>query len=144
MDNTIKEWHVNSGYKSVGGQLSKMNQAHMIKRNLAYIGFGRGNDEYTSRSESKGFTTPKQFEKFKKNARKGDKIYLYQNRKGYIHYGYYTGMIYEPGITSCAWELAPGWGITEIQKHIQVDKWVSISNPAMPDVVPRVTLVEIK
>ena len=140
MDNTMKEWHINSGYKSH----YKMNQAHMIKRNLAYIGFGRGNDEYTSRSESKGFTTPKQFEKFKKNAKKGDKIYLYQNGVGYIQYGYYTGIIYVTGPSSRARELAPDWRITEIQKHIQVDKWIPVSNPIIPDVVIRFTLNEIK
>ena len=136
MDNKIKEWHINSG--------CKMNKDHMTKRNLAYIGLGHSNDEYTSRSESKGFTTPKQFEKFKKNAKKGDKIYLYQNGVGYIQYGYYTGIIYVTGPSSRARELAPDWRITEIQKHIQVDKWIPISNPTIPDIVIRFTLNEIK
>jgi hypothetical protein len=136
MDNTTKEWHINSG--------CKMNQDHMIKRNLAYIGLGSGNDEYTGRCESNGFTTPKQFEKFKKDAKKGDKIYLYQNGVGYIQYGYYTGIIYVTGPSSRALELAPDWRITEIQKHIQVDQWIPISNPTIPDIVIRFTLNEIK
>ena len=136
MDNTVKKWHINSGCEK--------NQSHMIKRNLAYIGLGNDSDDYSNRCISKKFTTPKQFEKFKKDAREGDKIYLYQNGKGYIQYGYYTGIIHEPGATSVARELAPDWRITEIQKHIQVDKWIPISNPTIPDVIIRFTLNEIK
>ena len=139
MDNTVKKWHINSHWIACPG-----NQPHMIKRNLAYIGLGCNIDDYSNRTKAKGFTTPKQFEKFKKNAKKGDKIYLYQNGVGYIQYGYYTGIIYVTGPSSRARELAPDWRITEIQKHIQVDKWIPISNPIIPDVVIRFTLNEIK
>ena len=83
MDNTLKKWHANSGYSSS----NKRNHNHMIERNLAYIGLGDDRDEYISRSNANGFTTPKQFEKFEKEAKKGDKIYLYQKGVGYIKYG---------------------------------------------------------
>ena len=140
MVNTIKEWPINSNLFSN----YKQNQPHMIKRNLAYIGIANDRDDYSSRTSSTGFTTPKQFEKFKKNAKKGDKIYLYQNGVGYIQYGYYTGIIYVTGPSSRARELAPDWRITEIQKHIQVDRWIPISNPTIPNIVIRFTLNEIK
>ena len=70
--------------------------------------------------------------------------YRYVDELTDIQYGYYTGIIYVTGPSSRARELAPDWRITEIQKHIQVDKWVPINNPTIPDIVPRVTLVEIK
>tara|TARA_Y100000768_G_C23514280_1_gene467365 strand:- start:102 stop:416 length:315 start_codon:yes stop_codon:yes gene_type:complete len=85
-------------------------------------------------------TTPYQFKKFQEEAEPGDIILLYQNKKGYIAYGKFTGVINEPILGS---DIAPDWSKTEIQKHIQVESWVFINNPSTK-YFKRKTLLEVK
>lgn len=136
MDRTPKRWHINSGYRPH----SKNNQPHMVQRNLAYLGLGRtDNGEYEHRSNKRGNQTGTQRETFVRHAKVGDTLYLYQNGKGYIYYGRYTGCL---SLTEDS-ELAPDWKDTEVQTHIQVDQWIPITNPKIPEYTPRVTLKEI-
>ena len=127
----MKYWHINSG--------PNRNKNHMIKRNYCYIGLGNDINDYNQRILKKN-TTPHQFNNFKVNAKSGDIILLYQNKKGYIAYGKFTGVINEPNM---GYDIAPDWIKTEIQKHIQVDSWNFINNPSTK-YFKRKTLVEIK
>ena len=77
----------------------------MIKRKYCYIGLGNDIDDYNQRLKNKN-TTPYQFYKFQEKARSGDIILLYQNKKGYIAYGIFTGIINEPIIGG---DMAPDW-----------------------------------
>ena len=127
----MKYWHINSS--------SYRNKIHMIERNYCYIGLGKDLNEYEQRIKNKN-ATPNQFFRFKEEAQNGDIILLYQNKKGYIAYGRFTGEINEPTMDH---DLAPDWSKTEIQKHIQVDSWNFIDNPSTK-YFKRKTLVEIK
>ena len=128
----MKYWHCNSQ------TINNMN--HMMKRNSCYIGLGNDLHDYNYRLSKNKNTTPHQLNRFQENARPGDIILLYQNKKGYIAYGVFTGTINEPVRGS---DIAPDWNTTEIQKHIQVASWTKIKNPSTK-YFKRKTLVEIK
>ena len=99
----------------------------MIRRNYCYIGLDNDINDYNQRVLKNKNTTPHQFYRFQEEAEPGDIILLYQNKKGYIAYGKFTGVINEPILGS---DIAPDWSKTEIQKHIQVESWVFINNPS--------------
>ena len=128
----MKYWHINCATEG--------NKNHMIRRNYCYIGLGNDIDDFNQRILKNKNTTPYQFYKFRDEACSGDMILLYQNKKGYIAYGNFTGIINEP-IIGC--DMAPDWRKTEIQKHIQVDDWKIINNPSTK-YFKRKTLVEIE
>ena len=128
----MKYWHINS--HTIG------NRNHMIRRNYCYIGLGNDINDYNQRILKNKNTTPHQFYRFQVEAEPGDIILLYQNKKGYVAYGKFTGVINEPMLGS---DIAPDWNKTEIQKHIQVDSWKFINNPSTK-YFKRKTLVEIK
>lgn len=127
----MKYWHINCS--------TDENKNHMIKRNYCYIGLGNNIDDFNQRILNKN-TTPHQFYKFQREARRDDILLLYQNKIGYIAYGKFTGIINDP-IMGC--DIAPDWSKTEIQKHIQVNTWIFINNPSTK-YFKRKTLVEIK
>ena len=128
----MKYWHINCGPNG--------NKNHMIKRNYCYIGLGCDINDYNQRISKNKNTTPHQFNNFQKNAKPGDILLLYQNKRGYIAYGKFTGLINEPIM---GYDIAPDWSRTEIQKHIQIDSWKFINNPST-NYFKRKTLVEIK
>ena len=127
----MKYWHINSHTSG--------NRNHMIRRKYCYIGLGNDINDYNQRILINKHTTPHQFYKFQEEAGPGDIILLYQNKKGYVAYGKFTGVINEPILDS---DKAPDWNNTEIQKHIQVESWNYI-NPSTK-YFKRKTLVEIK
>ena len=127
----MKYWHINCS--------TIENKNHMIRRNYCYIGLGNDKNDYNQRLKNKN-TTPYQFYKFQEKSQPGDIILLYQNKKGYVAHGNFTGIINEPIIGS---DMAPDWRKTEIQKHIQVDNWKFINNPSTK-YFKRKTLVEIE
>lgn len=128
----MKIWHINSHTKN--------NREHMLRRNYCYIGLGNDIHDYNKRVSKNRNTTPHQLNRFQENAKSGDIILLYQNKKGYIAYGVYTGIINDPILGN---DVAPDWNRTEIQKHIQVQSWNYIHNPSTK-YFKRKTLVEIK
>ncbi len=128
----MKYWHINS--HTIG------NKNHMIRRNYCYIGLGNDINDYNQRMLKNKNTTPYQFKRFQEEAEPGDIILLYQNKKGYIAYGKFTGVINEPILGS---DIAPDWSKTEIQKHIQVESWIFINNPSTK-YFKRKTLLEVK
>ena len=128
----MKYWHINSHTSG--------NRNHMIRRKYCYIGLGNDINDYNQRMLKNKNTTPHQFDRFQEEAEPGDIILLYQNKKGYVAYGKFTGVINEPMLGS---DIAPDWNKTEIQKHIQVESWNYINNPSTK-YFQRRTLVEIK
>ena len=128
----MKYWHINSHTSG--------NRNHMIRRKYCYIGLGNDINDYNQRMLKNKNTTPHQFDRFQEEAEPGDIILLYQNKKGYVAYGKFTGVINEPMLGS---DIAPDWNKTEIQKHIQVESWNYINNPSTK-YFKRKTLVEIK
>ena len=128
----MKYWHINSHTSG--------NRNHMIRRKYCYIGLGNDINDYNQRMLKNKNTTPHQFDRFQEEAEPGDIILLYQNKKEYVAYGKFTGVINEPMLGS---DIAPDWNKTEIQKHIQVESWNYINNPSTK-YFKRKTLVEIK
>ena len=128
----MKYWHCNSQTTN--------NMNHMIRRNSCYIGLGNDIHDYNHRISKNKNTTPHQFNRFQENAQPGDIILLYQNKKGYVAYGVFTGVINEPVQGR---DIAPDWSRTEIQRHIQVESWNNINNPSTEHFKIQ-TLVEIK
>ena len=124
----MKYWQINTG--------SENHKNHMLKYNKTYIGLGlpgeipKNSSDKEKKRYYKGRTsklsTPYQFENFENKFQENDIIILYHNKVGCISYGFITGEIIIPNL---GYELAPDWGKNEIQKDIQVKKWIKIPKP---------------
>lgn len=121
-------WHLNTG--------NDINKNSMLKHNLGYVGLGTIHDNVYQNRLKKNGTTPYQFKQFEQKAEKGDIIFLYHNKVGYIAYGEYDGIVKNSNI-------APGWSEYEVQQHLIIKKWNKIDNPSTKH-FRRKTLVIIK
>jgi len=108
----------------------------MMKYNRGVIGLGL----WSNPKPDNGYTTVSQLKSFKKRAKKGDIIFLYESGIGFIAYGIYTGEIFAPQFKS---ERAPGWSPQERQEHIGIVKWKKIATPFKTGHGPK-TLFKIK
>ena len=120
---------------------NKLNEKSILKNNVGYIGLA-DKENYQERINKKGNTTFKQFETFLIKAKKGDTIYLYKNRVGFIAYGIYNGKIthYDSDANNLK---APGWSKNSYQGHIFVDKWILLDEPIKNDFPRRKTLYKL-
>lgn len=134
----VNYWHCNVQYEE--------HRKYMINNKRAHIGLGSdypGSGEYNYKiRELKPRSTYFQNKKCKDKIKKGDIIFLYQNKIGYTHYGIYNGIIYRNNQT--LEDKLPKWDITEKTDGYCVDEWLIINNSKPDKYALRGTLQEIK
>jgi len=129
----MNNWYLNSCKKNTSSRFKVELglEDYMLSENMACFGIGGISEE---RQLKKGFNTYKQFEYFKRNAKKDEIVYLYSNGKGVIASAKYNGHLSFEINKKGPWNC-----IDEQQVNIGIDKWTrvepyKISNP------PRFTL----
>lgn len=129
----MNNWYLNTCKKnsSTRHEIEFGLEDYMLNENIACFGIGSIEEK---RYLKKGFNTFKQFEYFKKNSTKGDKIYLYSNGNGVIAESTYNGHLSFEINKKGPWNCSD-----EQQVNIGINKWIrvepyKISNP------PRFTL----
>ena len=110
------EWIINSCRKD-----GITTEQLMLCKNCFYIGLGTPEED---RENKVGFNTVKQFKKFKSEAKKGDIINLYANKKGIIARGIYNGIWNQPSES----KRNPAWKDDEQQFIVPVI-WIKLNDP---------------
>ena len=129
----MNTWYLNSCKKNQSSRhkIELGLEDYMLNENIACFGIGTIEEE---RHLKRGFNTYKQYEYFKKNAKKDDIVYLYSNGNGVIAESKYNGhMVFEIN------NKGPWNNKGEQQVNIGIDKWTRVT-PYKISSAPRFTL----
>ena len=118
------------------------NEEFMMNNNVGCLSLAHNINDYNNLLIKNGTNTLKQFNYFLQNAKKGDTIYLYKNRVGFIAYGIYNGKVRH---LNCIDNLysSPDFKDSMFQGNIFVDKWILLDKPIKNDYPRRRTLYKL-